>query len=67
MTPTAENAESDVIIRQTAVPGELLEFIGGALLLLSLEENWQQSPGGITPQEAADLFGGFLEEWYESE
>jgi len=67
LTPSAANAASTPITRVTAVPGELLEFIGGALLLLSLPENWEESAGGLTADEAADLFGSYLEEWYESE
>jgi len=67
LTPTAGNAASDPITRYTAIPGELLEFIGGALLLLSLPENWEESAGGLTPEETADIFGSYLEEWYESE
>jgi len=67
LTPTAANATSDPITRSTVVPGELMEFIGGALLLLTLPENWQQSPGGLTVDEAADLFASFLEDWYDSE
>lgn len=67
LTPTASNVASDIITRYTAIPGELMEFIGGALLLLSMPENWEQSPSGLTPEEAAELFSGYLEEWYESE
>jgi hypothetical protein len=67
LTPSAANAASDPITRYTSVPGELMEFIGGALLLLADPENWEASPGGLTAQEAADLFGDFLEDWYASE
>jgi hypothetical protein len=67
LTPTTSEKESDIITRYTAIPGELMRFIGGALLLLSEEQNWEQSDDGMTPAEAAELFSGYLEDWYESE
>jgi len=67
LTPTADNAASDPITRITVIPGEMMEFIGGALFLLTLAENWEPSPGGLTAEQAADTFGKYLEDWYESE
>jgi len=67
LTPTAENVSSDDITRYHQVPGELMEFIAGALLLLTFEENWEQSVSGISPTDAANLFSKYLEDWYASE
>lgn len=66
LTPDIELLSEPVLCRPINVPGSLFYFVGGALLLLTEIENWEQF-GTATPDDMIDFFADMLETFHTGE
>jgi len=65
LTPDLTQLSAPVICREIAVPGDLWQFVTGALLELTRSYNWEQH-GTASPDESADYFKERLEVYLNS-
>lgn len=66
LTPDLELLSNPQDCRKIAVPGDLWYLVQGALELLCIEENWEQS-GDATPEQMSQYFMGIVDSFSDSE
>lgn len=64
LTPNVADLSAPDATRALTVPNELWPFVSGALYLLTLEHNWEQS-GTATPEDMSQLFLEMLNNFNE--
>ena len=66
LTPDSSQFAEDQRTRFLRVPGPLLYYVTGALMLLAESENWEGF-GDATPEETSQFFSDIFDEFVESE
>ena len=65
---TAPTIPSGTVIVSLVVPNspEILRDLLGAIQLLTISEFWEESPGGITADDAVAVYEFIIASWSES-
>lgn len=65
LTPDIATLSAPVHCREIAIPGDLWQYVTGALLVLTKAQNWEQF-GDATPEETAQFFENVFTDYLNS-